>query len=157
MGKTYHGTRKKFAVVKTQKHKDRAKWKGQNGTRLRSLASDLADFKAAGGDAILHTPRPFTAFSPPPPIAVPEPAVQGSGGNSHVHLFTKYSLAELESHKDYAARQVSHLTKLLKCLRATDPSAPALRHYESQKKKWDRQTGILGSVLFEATQNPKWR
>lgn len=169
MGRTYRGLRKEFGTKKSHEHKTRSKWNAKNGTRLRTLAIDLEEFKLmeANGeslhrppDASLKTNPVLALLSSERPQKTAKPVVVPSMNITQV-LKTKskarptelwgVEVSVLQGKLDYAARQTSYISKLLQKLqKLKDPSfAKVIARLTNRKKHWDGLTGKLGEHLWE--------
>jgi len=166
MGKTYRGpTRKEFGSKKARNHKSRSKWTAKNGTRLRSLNADVAEFQAHEaslgvslhrppdhpnrGNELAETIRQLKASPPKPVVTVSQ---QTPRKIRQFDILGAMDTVTLEARKDHAAKQVAHLTKVMGLLRREfrydDPAAcAALKRYEKQRVLWSKETGTIGPIL----------
>lgn len=108
MGNSYRGLRRKFGAEKFKAHNDRSKWTAKNGTRLRSLASDVVNFQDAKQELVEEVAsRNNPIAAPLPPLVNNKPkAVKPS-------KFSALSVEELQVHKDFVVAQIKHLDYIL--------------------------------------------
>ena len=128
MGKTYRGGRKTRGVIKAKQHKQRAKWKRSNGTRLRTLTADLIDFQQEAGFGAV----PFHASSK---TKIREKAPENK--------FREIDTSLLVEKHSYAKKQTKHLHRILNFLGVDNP------FLEKRKKHWDRLIQLMGHALKE--------
>ncbi len=176
MGRTYRGLRRKFGSKKTQNHRKRSKWNARNGTRLRTLATDLAEFQEIVGIEAesLHRPPDLsekkrksaeritkilisekTPTAPAPVVVSAPPLKTPKSLRRDLRVFLDSLTTEtLRARKAYAAQQVAHLQRLVSQMRQeylpVDSSfAPAISRFLERKRYWDTQTGLIGPLLVE--------
>jgi len=125
MGKTYRGHRKTRGVMKAKQHKQRAKWKSSNGTRLRTLMVDLIDFQQEAGFGAI----PLHASSR---VRVHE---------KDTEKFLELGIELLKLKHSYARKQTRHLHKILNLLGVRNPIL------ENRKKHWDRLIQLTGQAI----------
>ena len=107
MGRTYRGERKRHGVTKTKHHKQRAKWKGKNGTRLRTLAVDLLDFQQEAGEGAV----PIHALSKSSKESSVRKVDSTRSRNPLYSFLVGLSVESLRIRRDYAKKQMSHVQR----------------------------------------------
>jgi hypothetical protein len=166
MGRTFRGLRRKFGSKKTQEHRTRSKWNAQNGTRLRTLATDLAEFQEIVGPEFesLHRPPDLSEktekrLSKVIDVIIAEKKPRASetpksnnepkqSKNKQFQWLNTLTTSELQAKKDYAATQVRHLHRVIAALSNLDSSyAPARNRFVERRRYWDKQTGLIGPIL----------
>jgi len=129
MGRTYRGERKVHGVTKTRHHKQRAKWKQRNGTRLRTLAVDILDFQQEAGQGVV----PVHAL-----------ASKETGITQQVLLDTPVTVLVIR--RDYARKQVSHLQKSINKLKDLGLDS---KNLSNRMKYWGSVVQSVGETLKE--------
>lgn len=129
MGRTYRGERKFHGVTKTRHHKQRAKWKQRNGTRLRTLVVDLIDFQQEAGQGSV----PLHALS-----------TRETPITQQVLLDVPRDILILR--RDYAKKQVSHIQKSINKLKEFGYDT---KNLVSRMNYWCTVVGSTGETLRE--------